>query len=115
MERLVNVETYEREHDLFLVVKDFYKMGSGVCGFKKSEDVIWRDYQLRCSLRQGNPIQVVCLFGPNPLTVYSEYSPYYLCTPEELLEAVISRNAPGKLFPEPMLKYCREQYPNCPY
>lgn len=115
MERLTDVSTYEKEHDMFLVVKDFYKMGSAVCGFKREDSVAWRDCHLRCALRQGNPIQVVSLFGPTPLSTYCEYSPYYLCTPDELLDIVITKDCPGTLFPEPMLRYCREQYPNCPY
>lgn len=115
MELLKDVPTYEKDHAMFLVVKDFYKFGSAVCGFKEGEDKDWQDCQLRCSLRQSNPLQVVSLFGPEPLSMYNEYSPYFLCTPEELLQIVVTRDCPGTLFPEPMLAYCRERYANCPY
>lgn len=83
--------------DRFVVVKDFWKIGSAVMAFNEERDEQFRFLLGRCLLIAKPPLQVIRIDGERGLEIYAEYKPYTLITKEQdLLDICISGNAPGK-------------------
>lgn len=88
----------------FIVIKDFWKIGSICMGFADNEDLKFRETLSRCSLIAKTPLQVVRLGGGSAkcLEIYSEYSPYtFTDNPQDLLDVCLTGQCPGK--PHPLL------------
>lgn len=98
----------------FIVIKDFWKVGSACMGFAEDEDVLFRATLSKCLLIAKSPLQVVRLNGPSAecLEVYAEYAPYtFFDDPQALLDICISGECPGEI--NPLIVKCpwlKEQY-----
>ena len=96
----VDIKEYEDKYTDFIVIKDFYKMGSAVMGFTFEQDVEFRSVLSRCLMIAQSPLQVVRLSGRKSLTTWGEYSPYTVYdNVQDLLDISISGNCPGTINP----------------
>lgn len=99
----LDLQEYQKDHDRFVVIKDFYKMGSAVLGYNADTDVEFRLQLSKCLYLAKPPLQVVRLGGPNCLEVYSEYKPYFLLDNEyEGIHICQSGVCPGE--PNPLIQ-----------
>lgn len=93
----MNIEDYQKQHNLYIVIKDFYKRGSAVIGFTKEQVSLFEEYYLRCTLNAKSPIQVIFLSGKTALTCYGEYSPYTIYEdPMDLVQMCITGETIGE-------------------
>lgn len=90
------------EKDRFIVVKDFYKIGSIVLKYDKSQHRRFVGDSNTLRACESSPIQVVILGGKDALDMYSEYKPYTeysLDQIDDVINMVIARNVPGEINP----------------
>lgn len=93
-----DISTFQR----FIVIKDFWKIGSACMGFGPDEGELFRATLSKCSLIAKEPLQVVRLGGPSArcLETYGEYGPYtFYDNPQDLLDICITGNCPGEVNP----------------
>lgn len=84
--------------DRFVVIKDFYKIGSVVYACTEEEHLDFVEMANRLRLLAKSPIQVVILGGKTALDVYGEYKPYiFEKDKQKLVDMVSSGNIPGKV------------------
>lgn len=109
IKRLLPKTNYTPEgYDRFIVIKDFYKIGSAVMYFNKENDEEFRSLLSRCLMLAKSPLQVVRLGGPNCLDIYAEYAPYTVIAEEqEMLNICITGNCPGYTEEEYIKLFCR--------
>ena len=93
----VDLDKYQKKYDLFIVIKDFYKIGSAVMGYDMEHEQKYRELLLKCSLLAKSPLQVVRVGGPMALYGYGEYGPYTVYDSEfDLINICLSGECPGK-------------------
>ena len=86
----------------FIVIKDFWKIGSACMGFSEDEDELFRATLSKCLLIAKDPLQVIRVGGPNAecLEIYAEYKPYtFYDNPQDMLDICITGNCPGRINP----------------
>lgn len=86
----------------FIVVKDFYKLGSIVLSYDKKHhrQFVGDSNTLRAIAL--SPIQVVVMGGEKALEMYSEYAPYTFVDiddVQDVIDMVLDNNVPGKINP----------------
>jgi hypothetical protein len=96
----VDLDKYQDEHDRYVIIKDFYKIGSAVMGFDKESDLEFRTVLSKCLLLHEAPLQVVRVGGPHCLDMYGEYGPYTVYDDyKDLIQICVSGNCPGEVNP----------------
>lgn len=92
----VDIKKYQEEHDRYIVIKDFNKIGSAVMGYTKETSTKFRNLLSRCDWIAKSPIQVVLVAGPNALNIYYEYAPFFVYDDEQdLIDICLTGNCPG--------------------
>lgn len=107
----MNYKEYQAKYTNFIVIKDFYKIGSAVMGYSQERDEEFRNILSRCLLISKSPLQVVRLGGNKALETYGEYAPYVIFDDsQDLLDICISGNCPGERNPfiKEVEKACEE-------
>lgn len=93
----MSIEEYQKQNTLYIVIKDFYKIGSAVVGFTQQQLSLFEEYYLRCTLNAKSPVQVVFLAGKTALTCYGEYEPYTIYEdPMDLVQMCITGETIGE-------------------
>lgn len=96
----VDLEEYQKERTLFVVIKDYYKIGSAVIGFNRRDEVAFRYLLSRCDCLARSPLQVVRISGPMALFGYGEYGPYTVYDEDiDLINICVTGNCPGEVNP----------------
>ena len=99
----VDLRQYQKERTLFVVVKDFYKVGSAVMGFNRKDEVAFRYLLSRCDCLAKSPLQVVRISGPMALDGWGEYGPYTVYDNDlDLINICVSGDCPG--IPNPFIE-----------
>lgn len=93
----VDLDKYQYRYDRFVVIKDFYRLGSAVMGFDETQDEPFRLALAKCLNLAEPPLQVIRLSGPHCLDMYSEYKPYTVFDDyKDLVQICLSGKCPGK-------------------
>ena len=86
--------------DRFIVVKDFYKLGSIVLKYDKTQQRLFVGDSNTLRECESSPIQVVILGGAGALEMYSEYAPYTeysIDQIDEVIDMVLRKDIPGEI------------------
>ena len=104
----VDLKEYQKDRDRYIVIKDFYKIGSAVMGFNAEEDIRFRHLLCRCLLLgKRKDLQVVRMGGPECLYMYGEYGPYFVFdNDQDLIDICLIGDCPG---------YVNDLIPESPY
>ena len=86
--------------DRFIVVKDFYKLGSLVLKYDKTQQRLFVGDSNALRECESSPIQVVILGWAGTLEMYSEYAPYTeysIDRIDEVIDMVLRKDVPGEI------------------
>lgn len=98
--RLVDLKEYQKDKQFYIVIKDFYKIGSAVKGFNNDTSQEFRILLAKCRYIAKSPIQVVHIGGPEALFGYGEYGPYTVYENDnDLLQICVTGKCPGIVNP----------------